>query len=136
MIYNEESDSCILYEETRHGSDVKQKLVAFYDAYPICDGDLDITNNDILEFTNPYWLSDTFVFCKKSFNNITTTCYIKVNVSNQVEEIGPNLEERFGRDYTVLLKRADTKKATNLHKILFSVISDEYWLKLYRAKNK
>lgn len=128
MIYNEESDSCILYEETRHGLDVTQKLVSFYDAYPTCDGDLDITNNDILEFNNPYKLSDTFVFCKKNFNGITISYYIKVSISNQVEEIGSGLEERFGCDYTALLKRA--RQATNLHKILFSVIGDEYWLKL------
>ena len=48
MIYNEESDSCILYEvyeKPRYGLDVTQKLVSVYDAYPTCDGNLDITNN-------------------------------------------------------------------------------------------
>ena len=130
MIYNEESDSCILYEETRHGLEVTQKLISFYDEYPTCDGDLDITNNDILEFNNPYWLSDTFVFCKKNFNGIIISCYIKVNIHNQIEEIGLNLEERFRCDYISLLERADTKQATNLHKIIFSVIGDECWLKL------
>lgn len=136
MIYDEEINSCILYTEMRCGLDVPQKLVSFYNSYPTCDGDLDITNDDILEFSNPYWLSDTFVFCKKKFNGITTTCYIKVNISNQVEEIGLDLEERFRCDYISLLKRADTKQATNLHKILFSVIGVECWLNLYRTKNK
>lgn len=126
MIYNEESDSCILYEES---------LVSFYNKYPICDGDLDITNDNILEFSNPYWLSDTFVFCKKKFNGATTTCYIKVNISNQIEEIGLDLEERFRCDNIALLKNVDTKQATNINKILFSVIGDEYWLKLYRTKS-
>lgn len=122
MIYDEENDSCIVYE--KDGG--TQNLVSFYNEYPICDGEI-LIKEEIYEVNNPCWLSDTFVFCKKHYNDVDLVCYIKVNNHNQIEEIGSDFEARFNCDFTTILKRKDVIQATNLHKIIFTLIDEEYW---------
>ena len=54
----------------------------------------------------------------------------KINSSNEIEEIGHYFAERLHfDDYEELLKRKDVHKAEPIHRILFSLIGDEYWLK-------
>jgi hypothetical protein len=136
MIYDEQNKSCIVYEEERLKDGCTQRLVSFYDNHPCCDGDV-VIEDEIYEVENPCWLSDTFVFCKKHYNDVflvgevDSVFYIKVNHHNQVEEIGTDFESRFSCDYYSLLERKDVKKATNLHKIMFTLIGSEYWLKLF-----
>lgn len=141
MIYDEQNDSCIVYEEERLKDGGTQRFVSFYDNYPCCEGGV-VIKDEIYEVENPYWLSDTFVFCKRHYNDVflvgelDLVCYIKVNAHNQIEEIGINFERRFGQDLNAILKRDDIKQSTNLHAIMFTLIGDEYWLKLFRERKE
>lgn len=141
MIYDEQNKSCIVYEEERLKDGYTQRLVSFYDNYPCCEGDV-VVKDEIYEVENPYWLSDTFVFCKRHYNDVflvgelDLVCYIKVNVHNQIEEIDCDFERRFGQDLNAILKRDDVKQSTNLHTIMFTLIGDEYWLKLFRERKE
>lgn len=141
MIYDEQNKSCIVYEEERLKDGGTQRMVSFYDNYPCCEGSV-VIKDEIYEVENPYWLSDTFVFCKKHYNDVflvgevDLVCYIKVNAHNQIEEIGVNFERRFGQDLNAILKRGDVKQSTNLHAIMFTLIGDEYWLKLFRERKE
>lgn len=138
MIDEERSDSGILLEE--YGNK-EQLIMAFYNEYPTCDCEVDITGEKIFEAQNPYWLADTFVFCKKHYTNVFSTdnldiiVYIKVNYQHRIEEIGTNFESRVGQDYESILSRKDVSEATNLHKMLISMIDNEYWLSLYRIQH-
>lgn len=114
---------------------IRQETVAFYDGDQTCYGDLDISNYEIYEIKNPYCLSDTYVFCKKHYNNVFLKgeCdlipYIKLNSAHQIEEAGSDFSKRFHfNDYDALLQRKDVKKADFLNKIIFSLFGDEYWL--------
>ena len=141
MIYDEQNESCIVYKEERLKDCDTQRLVSFYDNHPRCDGDV-VIEDEIYEVENPYWLSDTFVFCKRHYNDVFLVgeldllCYIKVNANNQIEEIGCDFERRFGQDLNVILKRDDVKWSTNLHAIMFKIIGDEYWMKLFRERKE
>lgn len=141
MICDEQNESCIVYKEERLKDGGTLRLVSFYDNYPCCEGDV-VIEDEIYEVENPYWLSDTFVFCKKHYNDVflvgevDLVCYIKVNAHNQIEEIGVNFERRFGQDLNAILKRKDIKQASNLHKIMFTLIGNEYWLKLFRERKE
>lgn len=141
MIYDEENESCIVYKEERLKECGALRLVSFYDNHPCCEGDV-VVEDEIYEVENPYWLSDTFVFCKRHYNDVflvgelDLVCYIKVNAHNQIEEIGTNFEQRFGQDLNAILKRDDVKHSTNLHAIMFTLIGDEYWLKLFRERKE
>ena len=141
MIYDEQNKSCIVYEEERLKDGGTQCLVSFYDNYPCCEGNV-VIEDKIYEVENPYWLSDTFVFCKRHYNDVflvgelDLVCYIKVNAHNQIEEIGTNFERRFRQDLNAILKRDDVKRSTNLHAIMFTLIGDEYWLKLFRERKE
>jgi hypothetical protein len=101
-----------------------------------------VIKDKIYEVENPYWLSDTFVFCKRHYNDVflvgelDLVCYIKVNANNQIEGIGCDFERRFGQDLNAILKRNDVKRSTNLHAIMFTLIGDEYWLKLFRERKE
>ena len=135
MIYDENVDACITLENEVNNNQNKHSIISFYDKYPTCEGDL-LVRNEIYEVKNPFWISDTFVFCKIHYENVflkgalDKICYIKLNSANQIEEIGADFENRFRfDDYESLLDRKDVIHATNLHKILFSVIGDEYFLK-------
>lgn len=138
MIYDKNSEACIVQENELLKDGRILNTVSFYNKYPTCEGDIDITENKIYEVCNPYWLSDTFVFCKRHYNDVflvgdvDLVCYIKVNVHNQIEEIGIDFEQRFRQDLNAILKRNDVKQSTNLHAIMFTLIGDEYWLKLFR----
>lgn len=141
MIYDEENNSCIVYKEERLKDGGTQRLVSFYDNHPCCDGDV-VIEDEIYEVKNPCWLSDTFVFCKRHYNDVflvgelDLVCYIKVNAHNQIEEIGCDFERRFSQDFNAILKRDDVKRSTNLHAIMFTLIGDEYWLKLFRERKE
>ena len=141
MIYDEQNKSCIVYEEERLKDGGTQRLVSFYDNHPCCDGDV-VIKDEIYEVENPYWMSDTFVFCKRHYNDVflvgelDLVCYIKVNAHNQIEEIGIDFERRFRQDLNAILKRDDVKQSTNLHAIMFTLIGDEYWLKLFRERKE
>lgn len=142
MIYDEQNKSCIVYGEEKLKDGGTQCLASFYENHPTCEGDI-IVEDEIYEVKNPYWLSDTFVFCKKHYDDVflvgevDSVFYIKVNYCNQVEEIGTDFESRFSCDYHHLLERKDVKKATNLHKIMFTLIGSEYWLKtIWKKKEK
>lgn len=141
MIYDEQNKSCIVYEEERLKDGGTQRLVSFYDNYPCCDGDV-VVEDKIYEVKNPCWLSDTFVFCKRHYNDVflvgevDLVCYIKVNIHNQIEEIGIDFERRYEHDLNAILKSDDVKQSTNLHAIMFTLIGDEYWLKLFRERKE
>ena len=141
MIYDEENNSCIVYEEERLKDGGTQRSVSFYDNHPCCDGGI-VIKDEIYEVENPCWLSDTFVFCKRHYNDVflvgelDLVCYIKVNANNQIEEIGVNFERRFGQDLNAILKRNDVKRSTNRHAIMFTLIGDEYWLKLFKERKE
>lgn len=141
MIYDEENKSCIVYKEERLKDGGTQRLVSFYDNHPCCEGDV-VIEDEIYEVENPYWMSDTFVFCKRHYNDVflvgevDLVCYIKVNNHNQIEEIGIDFERRFGQELNAILKRNDVKRSTNLHAIMFTLIGDEYWLKLFRERKE
>ena len=141
MIYDEQNKSCIVYEEERLKDGGTLCLVSFYNNYPCCEGNV-VVKDEIYEVENPYWLSDTFVFCKKHYNDVflvgevDLVCYIKVNARNQIEEIGIDFERRFRQDLNAILKRDDVKQSTNLHAIMFTLIGDEYWLKLFRERKE
>jgi hypothetical protein len=141
MIYDEQNESCIVYQKERLKDGGTLRLVSFYDNYPCCEGDV-VIEDEIYEVENPCWLSDTFVFCKRHYNDVflvgelDLVCYIKVNAHNQIEEIGCDFEKRFGLDLATILKRNDVKRSTNLHAIMFTLIGDEYWLKLFRERKE
>ena len=141
MIYDEQNKSCIVYKEERLKDGGTQRLVSFYDNYPCCEGGI-VIEDEIYEVKNPYWLSDTFVFCKRHYDDVflvgevDLVCYIKVNIQNQIEEIGTNFERRFGQDLNVILKRDDVKQSTNLHAIMFTLIGNEYWLELFKERKE
>lgn len=125
-------DGCIVLNE---------KLISFYEHTlygDVCCGDLDVTDNEIYEVNNPYFLSDVFVFCKKHLNiflvgEVDVVCFIKVNSHHQIEEMGTDFVSRFhDENIENIMKRKDTKKADVTHRMLFSLISDEYWCKLYK----
>ena len=116
-------NACVTLEKDRLSAK-EIEIVSFYDENHICHGDIDISVLDIYEVQNPYFLADTFVFCKKE----DSILYIKVNDLNQIEEIGNDFERRFHfSNYDALLQRKDVKPATALHKIIFSIIGNEYW---------
>lgn len=82
------------------------------------------------------FLADTFVFCKKHYDDVflVGTCditpYIKVNMEGQIEEIGSDFASRFHfSNYESLLNRSDVHPAQDENKKLFLCIGDEYWLK-------
>ena len=141
MIYDEQNKSCIVYEEERLKDGGTQHSVSFYDNYPCCEGGV-VIEDEIYEVENPYWLSDTFVFCKRHYKDVflvgelDLVCYIKVNAHNQIEEIGCDFERRFRQDLNAILKRDDVKRSANLHAIMFTLIGDEYWLKLFRERKE
>ena len=90
----------------------------------------------IYEVDNPCWLSDTFIFYKRHYEDVfligdcDLILYIKINRSGKIEEIGNNFAERFHFDrYEEVLKRSDVKEACDSHKELFALIGDEYWLR-------
>lgn len=116
---------CSITLETEYTRDGERlEIVSFYDLDHVCHGDIDITGMKIYQVKNPFFLSDTFVFCKKE----DSVLYIKVNYFNQIEEIGNDFSQRFHfSDYEALLQRKDVEPATALHKILFSVIGNEYF---------
>ena len=132
--------TCIKYEQEQLNNGDIQNNISFYEKYPVCDGDIDITKNEIYEIKNPSFLSDTFVFCKKHYDNVflvgevNSVCYIKINHQNQIDEIGSNFESRFHCKYEELLKNKNVKKASNLHTIMFSLIGDEYWCSTYKKE--
>jgi len=142
MIYDDYNSACIVQEKELLKDGRILNTVCFYNKYPISEGDIDITENKIYEVCNPYWLSDTFVFCKKHYNDVflvgevDLVCYIKVNIHNQIEGIGIDFERRFRQDLNAILKRDDVKQSTNLHAIMFTLIGDEYWLKLLEKEKK
>ena len=142
MIYDDYNEACIIQENEQLKNGDIQNTVAFYNKHPCCDGGIVITKAEIYEVNNPFWLSDTFVFCKKHYNDVflvgevDLVCYIKVNAHNQIEEIGTNFERRFRQDLNAILKRDDVKQSTNLHAIMFTLIGDEYWLKLCRERKE
>lgn len=136
MIELEDATSCIATGVHYNRNRIKQELVSFYDEEQCCYGDKDITNLEIYEVKNPFFLADTFVFCQKHYDNVFLKgecdfiLYIKVNNSNEIEEIGNDFSRRFHfDDYEELLKRKDVHKAEPIHKLLFCLIGDEYWLK-------
>ncbi len=111
-------------------------LMSYYDSDGSCFSDFDITNEDIYEIENPLFLSDIFVFQKKHFSHfiygdIDTVCFIKLNRSNKIEEMGLDSSSRFH-----LEKDKTYKRATPLHKIPFLLIDDEMWLNLIKEESK
>ena len=126
--------------ESYNSNGRKQEAISFYENTfngIVCCGDIDISDEEIYEIDNPYFLSDVFIFCKKHLSvfmigEVDMVCFIKVNHSNQIEEIGTDFEKRFhGNDINVILKRDDIRYANDLHKIMFSIISDEFWCGKY-----
>ena len=113
------------------------KFVDFYNKDGLCLGDFEIVDGDIYEVRNPLWLSDTFIFCYKHFDDVflagdvDATLYIKVNANNKIEEIGTDFVNRFNSS----IKKEDIKEASEIHKVIFSAIGDEYWLKTYKREN-
>ena len=135
-----EMDGCYITIESFNSEGRKQEAISFYEKTlygRVCCGDIDISDEEIWEIDNPYFLSDVFVFCKKHLNVFTIgevdmVCFIKVNHSNQIEEIGTDFEKRFhSNDINDILKRDDIRYANDLHKIMFSIISDEFWCGKY-----
>ena len=125
---------CSVYTDYKNHD--RQEIIGFYDEDQCCYGDKDTTNLELYEVKKPFFLSDTFIFCKKHYDNVflkgecDLVLYIKINNSNEIEEIGNDFAERFHfDDYEELLKRKDVHKAEPIHRILFSLIGDEYWLK-------
>ena len=137
MIEIEEATACIVNEVYPDFKEqTKQEIISFYDEDQYCLGDFDITDLDIYEVNNPYFLSDTFIFCKKHYDNVflagecDLVLYIKINNRLQIEEIGNDFAKRFHyENYDELLQRKDVRKAEPIHRTLFSLIGDEYWLK-------
>lgn len=136
MIEIDEATACITNEVFHLKDETKQEIISFYDEHQICYGDFDITDLDIYEVKNPYFLSDTFIFCKKHYDNVflvgecDLVLYIKINNRLQIEEIGNDFAKRFHyENYDELLQRKDVRKAEPIHRIIFSLIGDEYWLK-------
>lgn len=129
MAYVIENGVSVVVEQNRVKDGEYQELLSYYDTDGGCFGDFDITNEEIYEIENPYFLSDTFVFQKKHFKHfidgdIETVCFIKLNRDNKIEEIGFDFSSRFN-----LEKDKQYKKATPLHKIPFLLIGDEMWIK-------
>lgn len=119
----------------------KIEMVSFFDEgiMPICSGNILVSTLDIYEVENPYWLSDSFIFCKKHFDNLIVKCdiecYIKVNCIGQIEEIGTDFCSRFhATDFNAIIQRKDVHEASQLHKIIFATIGDEFWASLYSSK--
>lgn len=126
--YKIENGVSICVEHNYLKPNVYQDVLSYYDEDGSCLGDFDITNEDIYEVENPFFLSDIFVFQKKHFRHyivgdIDTICFIKLNHANKIEEIGFDFSSRFH-----LKKDKKYKKATPLHKIPFLLIGDEMWL--------
>ena len=121
--------------ETEIVNDKRQELISCYDKNRVCLGDF-IPEAEIYEVRNPRFLADTFVFCKKHYDDIfligecEPICFITVNSYNQIEEIGSDFCDRFHfkpEEFDALLQRDDVKEASPVNKILFSMISDEFW---------
>ena len=55
-------------------------------------------------------------------------CYIKVNCFNRIEEIGFDIQQRMCRAIGDIMKSA--KKATKIHRHIFTSIDIEYWGKI------
>lgn len=127
-VYKIENGVSICVEHNYLKPNVYQDILSYYDEDGSCLGDFDITNEDIYEVENPFFLSDIFVFQKKHFRHcivgdIDTICFIKLNYANKIEEIGFDFSSRFH-----LERDKKYKKATPLHKIPFLLIGDEMWL--------
>lgn len=134
MEYVIENGVSVVVEKNHVKDGEYQELLSYYDTDGTCFSDFDITNEDIYEIENPYFLSDTFVFQKKHFKHfingdIETVCFIKLNSQNKIEEIGFDFSSRFN-----LEKDKQYKKSTPLHKIPFLLIGDEMWINLMQER--
>lgn len=137
MIEIEEAAACIVNEVFyNYKEKTKQEIIAFYDDDQCCYGEFDITDLEIYEMKNPYFLADTFIFCKKHYDNVFLVgecdliLYIKINNCLRIEEIGNDFANRFHFDnFDELIQRKDVQKAEPIHRLLFSLIDDDFWLK-------
>lgn len=84
---------------------------------------------DIYQIDNPLWFSDTFVFARKEIGGKCFDCYIKLNGSGKIEEIGSHFEKRFRyTDFESVRNHKFAKIATDSQRRKFNSIGDEYWL--------
>lgn len=73
---------------------------------------------------NPMWLSDTFVCAKiKDYDKF---CYVKLNLRNEIEEIGVDAEYRLHGAKLEDMTRF-YEPITRVRKMRFNSIGDEYW---------
>ena len=86
--------------------------------------------NEIYECSNPFWLSDTFIFrTHEKFGTI----YVKVNCHNKIEEIGIDIEKRMHNTLLEDIKKKNLcRPATKFHKSILNRIGDEYWYMLMK----
>lgn len=80
----------------------------------------------IYAIENPFWMSDTFIFTKKTYKSRSFYVYIKINSKNRIEEIGHNLPIRYNEvDINKIIIKS--VKPTKLQRSIFNRIGDEYW---------
>lgn len=81
----------------------------------------------IYAVSNPFWLSDTFIF--SYIEEMKKYVYIKINYNNKIEEIDIDIEKRMHN--TPVSEIKNKKEATKLQREIFNRIGNEYWWKMY-----
>ena len=80
--------------------------------------------NKVYAISNPYFLSDIFVFKEHpAFGSV----YIKLNCNGKIEEIGRNFDTRFHRQVQDIIRLADCHDANDKQKKALDLIGDEYF---------
>lgn len=85
---------------------------------------------EIYEIDNPLFLSGVFVFGEIDGVGM---CYIRVNICDQIEEIGVDIQKRMNnkpiKDIMESSRQADEDR-----KRVFNSISPEYWIKIWKSQ--
>lgn len=83
---------------------------------------------------NPYFLSDRFIYAHhKKLGNV----YIKLNSSEEIEEIGVNIVKRMHNTPLDKIKELrGYRKANEIEQALIEHIGEEYWYRIYRNGGK
>ena len=79
---------------------------------------------------NPYFLSDRFVY---AHHKELGTVYIKLNSSEEIEEIGVDIVKRMHNTPLDKIKELrGCREANEIEQTLIEHIGEEYWHRIYR----
>ena len=83
---------------------------------------------------NPYFLSDRFVY---AYHKKLGTVYVKLNGSEEIEEIGVDIVKRMHNTPLDRIKELlGFREANELEQAIIEHIGEEYWHRVYETVNK